>query len=493
MIRREGGPPDRARDPGHDPTRYQHSKESPITQEFERSKAGPTKGLLIGFAPQSDEDDTLNELELLADTAGLQTVGRLHQRRSSVHPGNFLSKGKLDEAKELLEAGEADLLLSDEDLSPAQVRNLEKFLKVRVIDRSELILDIFAQRARTREAQLQVELAQLHYLLPRLTGMWGHLSRTGGGIGTRGPGETQLEVDRRRVREKIALLEERLKKVVTERETQSRGRVQAFRVSFVGYTNAGKSTLFNRLTGADVLAEDKLFATLDTTTRRVHLGGELEVLLSDTVGFIRKLPHHLVASFRATLREVEEADLVVHVVDAAHVGFAGQIRAVEEVLESLLKEPVPRLLVLNKSDLFEDETRRMELQLRFPEGIQISAFSKDDLLRLKARLLEAIRELRTLARVECPIERLPEMRKLTPRAERRSEQHLDGRVWTELFCDRTELQRLRRAGFRVTVPRALLADRASASEAAAAMAAQTSSLLEALPQSANSDPQSAEG
>ena len=426
-----------------------------IAQSFERGKKGPSRALLIGFTPSDPVDDTLDELELLAGTAGITPTGRLHQRRSSVHPGNFLSKGKIEEAKTLLADAEADLCLSDEDLSPAQVRNLEEALKVRVIDRSELILDIFAQRAQTREAQLQVELAQLHYLLPRLTGMWGHLSRTGGGIGTRGPGETQLEVDRRRVRQKIRLLEERLERVEVERQTQSRGRVAAFRLALVGYTNAGKSTLFNSLTGAGVLAEDKLFATLDTTTRRVHLGGELEVLLSDTVGFIRKLPHHLIASFRATLREVENADLIVHVVDASHPAFAKQIQAVEEVLEGLLTTAIPRLLVLNKSDLFADETRSLELGLRYPNGVQVSALSKESLKLLRARMLEIIRELRTLVRVECPATRLPELRQLTPRAERRSEQYLDGRVWTELFCDRTELVRLRRAGFRVEIPHAV--------------------------------------
>lgn len=410
----------------------------------------PTGAVLIGFAPGRDGDeDTLEELKLLADTAGAKVVGEVRQRRVAVHPGTFLSKGKIDEAKAAITAVDAGLVLSDEDLSPAQVRNLEKELKVRVVDRSELILDIFAQRAATREAQLQVELAQLRYLLPRLTGMWGHLSRTGGGIGTRGPGETQLEVDRRRVREKIALLEERLEKVETERRTQSRGRERAFRVALVGYTNAGKSTLFNALTGADVLAEDKLFATLDTTTRRVHLGSEFEVLMSDTVGFIRKLPHHLVASFRATLREVESADLLLHLVDASHAALARHIAAVEEVLESLLTKPTPRLLVLNKADLLADETQALDLKLRYPEAEQISATSREDEARLKARLVRVIRDLRTLVTVECPLERQGDLRRLSPRAERKSERFDEGRMWIELYVDAEELGKLRQAGFRL--------------------------------------------
>lgn len=417
----------------------------------------PSRALLVGFRRSDDyAEDTLEELALLADTAGLEVVGKFHQRRSSVHPGRFLSPGKIEEAKTLRDEVTADVLLSDEDLSPAQVRNLEDELELRVVDRSELILDIFAQRAQTREAQIQVELAQLRYLLPRLSGMWGHLSRTGGGIGTRGPGETQLEVDRRRVREKIEVLEERLEKVERERATQSRGRERAFQISFVGYTNAGKSTLFNHLTGASVLAEDKLFATLDTTTRRVHLGSDLEVLVSDTVGFIRKLPHHLVASFRATLRVVENADLILHVVDASHEAMSHQIEAVEGVLETILPDPRPRLLVLNKSDLFRDDTRTLELRLQYPDAVQISAFESEDLVRLKTSIVNVIRDLRTLVRIECPAERQRELRALTPRSERRSEQFLDGRLWSQLWVDDNELAKLRRAGFRVELPNRML-------------------------------------
>ncbi len=402
----------------------------------------------MGFARAADSEDTLEELAELTLTAGASVVGRVLQRHQSLHPGNFLSRGKLEETGKLVEETSAVLLVSDEDLTPAQVHNLEEELKVRVIDRSELILDIFAQRAQSREAKLQVELAQLRYLLPRLTGMWGHLSRTGGGIGTRGPGETQLEVDRRRVRQKIAILEKRLDAVEVERATQSKQRRSAFRISIIGYTNAGKSTLFNRLTRAAVPEEDRLFATLDTTTRKIVLPGDTEVLLSDTVGFIRKLPHHLIASFRATLREVEEADLLLHVVDVSHPGRAEQIAAVEEVLEGLLDHPVPQLLVLNKADLLEESTD-LEARRTFPDGILVSAFRAEDKQRLRVRIAEAVRDLRVRVRVDCPVERRADLRGLMKRGELYAENHENGRVVTEWWIDPRDVGRLERAGFKV--------------------------------------------
>jgi GTP-binding protein HflX len=424
-----------------------------------RNRGPAERALLAGFATVSGREDTLDELALLAETAGARVVGRILQRKSAVHPGRFLSRGKLEDAGRLAADHKADLLISDEDLSPAQVRNLEEELELRVIDRSELILDIFAQRARTREAQLQVELAQLRYLLPRLTGMWGHLSRTGGGIGTRGPGETQLEVDRRRVREKISVLEQRLERVEVERRTQSQRRQESFRASLVGYTNAGKSTLFNRLTHSSVPAENRLFATLDTTTRKVVLPGDVEILLSDTVGFIRKLPHHLIASFRATLREVENSDLLIHVVDAAHPNRREQIAAVGEVLEQLLSHPVPQLLVLNKVDLLSDDTQEIEARMSEPEGILISALRKEDTERLLDRLRLATRDQRVLVRVECPASRRRDLLAVTRRGEKRSEAYLDGRLWSEWWLDPRDAARLRRAGFRVETPPEGIADR----------------------------------
>ena len=299
---------------------------------------------------------SLDELGLLADTAGAIVTGTLVQRRGDIHPATFVGKGKLEELRLLVEQSDAELVIFDDDLSPAQVRNLEKATQRKVIDRSELILDIFARRARTRESRLQVELAQLEYTLPRLTGMWKHLERQAGGIGSRGPGETQLETDKRLVRERIARLKAALESVERERETQRQRRRREFRTSLVGYTNAGKSTLFNALTRSDVFVENRLFATLDSTTRQMVSPERQVVLMTDTVGFIRKLPHHLVASFHSTLIEAIEADLLLHVIDAADPDFHRQITAVDNVLDEILGEPrPPRLIVFNKCDALTED------------------------------------------------------------------------------------------------------------------------------------------
>ena len=357
-----------------------------------RSGRARRRALAPPSAPQLASADSLAELELLARTAGSDVVGLCLQRRDGLQSGHFLSRGKLDELERLVTSEQADLVISDEDLTPIQVRNIQKRIECKVIDRTELILDIFAARARTREAQVQVELAQLQYLLPRLTRMWVHLSRLGGGIGTRGPGETQLEVDRRRVRQRISMLKRRLARVEREREVQSRRRRGMFCVSLVGYTNAGQSTLFNQLTRAAVAEEDKLFATLDTTTRRLVVPTGEVLLLSDTVGFIRKLPHHLVASFRATLREAREADLLIHVADAAHADVAMQMAAVEEVLEEILAgQPVPRLTVLNKIDRV-DATQRTALRAAHPGAELLSALDPQQVARFREALAAAARE-----------------------------------------------------------------------------------------------------
>jgi GTP-binding protein HflX len=351
------------------------------------------RAILAGLVRRGGSDaQTLAELKLLAETAGADVRGEVHQRRGPVRSPTFLSKGKIDEIRVLGAEEGATLLLLDEDLSPAQSRNLEDALKLRVIDRSGLILDIFARRARTREARLQVELAQLEYVLPRLTRMWEHLSRLGGGIGTRGPGETQLEVDRRRIRERIAKLKRELERVVKERRVQRRGRRACSRVSLVGYTNAGKSTLFNALTRAHVYVEDQLFATLDPTTRVFAVDRGVSSLLTDTVGFIRKLPPHLVASFRATLEEVAEADLLLHIVDASGPGPDAHIHAVDTVLESIGAIERPRLLVFNKIDAVEDEVTLMGLRARHPGAAFVSAITREGLAALRERVLGTLRE-----------------------------------------------------------------------------------------------------
>ncbi len=287
--------------------------------------------------------------------------------------------------------------MCDEDLTPAQVRNLEKTLDRKVVDRSEVILSIFARHARTRESRLQVEVAQLEYSLPRLRHMWQHLERLGGGIGTRGPGETQLETDRRIARDRVALLKRALALVEKERRVQRQARANEYRVAIVGYTNAGKSTLFNALTRAHVRAEDRLVATLDATTRRLVSPDRELILLTDTVGFIRKLPHHLIASFRSTLAEVIEADHWLHVVDAADSEFRMQIANVEQVLESLGGPPRPTQLVFNKIDAVADEAVGLALPVEFPGSLRVSAVTGEGLDLLRTRLWQARREHREAA------------------------------------------------------------------------------------------------
>ncbi len=333
------------------------------------------KAVLVGvlLRPPVDPEHPLAELAGLAETAGARVVGELTQRRETPDQTTYLGKGKVAELAALAAHHDADVVIFDNDLSPAQTRNLERELKLKVLDRSEVILDIFAARARTYEARLAVELAQLEYSLPRLKRMWTHLSRLKMGIGMRGPGEKQLEVDRRLVEKRIHDLTQELGEIHARRERQVAARHEHMTVSLVGYTNAGKSTLLNALTGADELAADKLFATLDTRTRRWRLPGWGPVLLSDTVGFIRDLPHRLIASFKATLEETRQADLLLHVADASSPIVDAQIAAVRAVLEELGVEDKDTLLVLNKVDAVPDRTDRERLLARYPHAIAISA------------------------------------------------------------------------------------------------------------------------
>ena len=354
------------------------------------------KAVLVGHAGRDKEhlDRSMEELVLLADTANAKVLGSLVQRRGTLHPATFIGKGKIDELKALLESTGAEMVIFDDDLSPAQVRNLEKATNCKVIDRSELILDIFARRARTRESRLQVELAQLEYTLPRLMGMWKHLERQAGGIGTRGPGETQLETDRRLVRDRIAKLKEALRAVEKERETQRHRRRREFRAALVGYTNAGKSTLFNALTKSDVFVENRLFATLDSTTRQMVNAERQMALMTDTVGFIRKLPHHLVASFHSTLIEAIEADVLLHVTDAADPDFRRHLTAVDDVLDQILAEPrPPRLMVFNKCDRLAAE-EIAALKVEFPDCHVVSARTGEGLAALRTELFRRSAELR---------------------------------------------------------------------------------------------------
>lgn len=319
------------------------------------TQKAPETAIMVGvqLRGQSNElvDDYLNELEFLAKTAGAVTLKRFVQRLDVPSPRSFIGSGKVAEIKEFADVNNVDIIVFDDELTSTQLRNLEREFNRRVLDRTNLILDIFAQRAKTAYAKTQVELAQYQYLLPRLTRMWTHLERQRGGIGLRGPGETEIETDRRIIREKIARLKDDLSRIDRQMATQRKGRGNMVRVALVGYTNVGKSTLMNLVSKSEIFAEDKLFATLDTTVRKVVIGN-LPFLLSDTVGFIRKLPHQLVESFKSTLDEVREADVLIHVVDISHSSFDEQLKVVNETLHEIGVKDKPMLLVFNKIDAY---------------------------------------------------------------------------------------------------------------------------------------------
>ena len=364
------------------------------------------RAVLVG-APDRDlprrlADEHLEELARLTDTAGCDVVGTVMQRIAQRNPRYYVGEGKAQEIADLVGKTGADLVIFDEELSPAQGKALEELFEVRVMDRSELILDIFATRARSKEAKMQVELAQLEYLLPRLKRMWSHLSRIRGGIGLRGPGETQLETDRRLISKRISELKRKLGDVAKARAVQRQGRENSFRASLVGYTNAGKSSLLQALSGADLFVEDRLFATLDSATRTVPLGSGHEALVTDTVGFIRKLPHDLVASFRSTLEEAREADVLLHVIDAAHSDWEEQYEVVREVLKDLELDQQDTILVFNKIDRLthaEEQALRERIQrIESDPAVFVSAHEEDTLealretlrLRVQARLAHVV-------------------------------------------------------------------------------------------------------
>ncbi len=366
-------------------------------------------GIVHQYQPEQVTNEYLAELAFLAETAGARTIKSFTQKLDHPDSRTFVGKGKLQEIKDYCELKNVQLVIFDDELTGSQIQNIEKELKVTTIDRTDLILDIFASRAKTSQAKVQVELAQYQYLLPRLKGMWKHLERQGGGIGSRGPGETEIETDRRIVKDKISLLRKRLAEIDKQSLTQRKERGEFIRVALVGYTNVGKSTIMNLISKSDVFAENKLFATLDTTTRKVVLG-HTPFLLSDTVGFIRKLPHHLVESFKSTLDEVREADLLLHVVDISHPNYEEQLAVVEKTLHDLKSMDKPVITVFNKMDMYEKitfdqwlapEVKQQlldELQQKWNEktkgkAVFISAIEKLNIENLRQKMLNEVRTL----------------------------------------------------------------------------------------------------
>ena len=359
----------------------------------------------LGDQPRAEVEDSLRELRALADTARAEVAGETLCRLRALQPATYIGRGKALQIAADLQAAGAQLVIFDDDLSPAQGRSLEELLGVRVVDRTQLILDIFAQRAQTLEGRLQIESAQLHYLIPRLRGLWTHLERQKGGIGLKGPGEKQLELDRRRIEQRIGRIRDQLQTVRQRRAELRRGRRRHgwALLTLVGYTNAGKSTLLNRLTNAGVLADDQLFATLDPTTRQLQLPNHQLCLLTDTVGFIRKLPHHLVEAFKATLEEVNEADLLLHVIDASQPHVDEQIAAVEAVLRELGAQNKPVLAVFNKTDLERGRNQALRLADRFRHSAVISATTGDGTAALCQTIADLLRDRVAHVHLKVPV------------------------------------------------------------------------------------------
>ncbi|MDP1677690.1 MAG: GTPase HflX [Bacteroidota bacterium] len=352
------------------------------------------RAIVVGVATRNttkqQEEEYLDELVLLADTAGADVLHKVLQVKDKFDSAYYIGKGKVEQLAQMCKDDDISLVIFDDDLSPAQVRNLEQTIERKILDRSGLILDIFASRAKTNEAKTQVELAQLNYMLPRLTRMWTHLSKQYGGIGTKGPGETQIETDRRMIRERISVLKVKLEKIATQRTTQRSGRKEFYSIALVGYTNVGKSTLLNTLSDSKVFVENRLFATLDPTTRLVAMDSSTSAMLTDTVGFIRKLPHHLVASFKSTLEEVIEADILLHVIDLAHPQMEEQIEVVKNTIADIGIANKTVIYVFNKIDTIEDRSIIKNLQSKYEPSVFISAHRGINILGLKEMLLSLI-------------------------------------------------------------------------------------------------------
>lgn len=352
------------------------------------------KVVIAGLMTSSDDqklfDEDMQEMNLLCSTAGATVIATFIQRKDHPEASTYIGIGKLNEIHQLMALNDVKTLIIDAQLSPGQVRNIEKIVQGKVLDRSQLILDIFAKHARTNEAKIQVELAQMRTLYPRLTHAWTHFSQQVGGIGTKGPGEKQLEIDRRLVQKKISDLNQRLKKIEKVRSVQHGGRDSVFKASLVGYTNVGKSSLLNAICGAGVHVENKLFATLDTATRRAYIPAIGNIVISDTVGFLRKLPHQLVASFRSTLSIVSESNLLLIVMDASSEWVDQQLATVNTVLAELESNSIPRIMVFNKMDLVTDPFLRKRLSIAYPDAIFVSAFNKDDVKLLKEQIGQSV-------------------------------------------------------------------------------------------------------